>query len=205
MTITEDYPSGSSETSGLLRDQFVKTFKWYDMYTEKKNFSRSKVFSLSSDPAKLKSCSSRVAKHYCHQESRHIHQDTIRRWERSAQDKSCMCIQAAGLSQCLTKVQESMVTQLKVLHGDKGKANLLVRHSKLLMNWTIWLHLIDYLKARINQDTLTALHNSPLHMSSLFPDYLLAKAEEELSHHQVKRSTQRLPSLCSVWQASTRT
>ena len=32
-----------------------------------------------------------------------------------------MCNQAAGLSRCLTKVQDSMVTQLKTLHLDKGK------------------------------------------------------------------------------------
>ena len=32
-----------------------------------------------------------------------------------------MCNQAAGLSRCLTKVQDTMVTQLKTLHMDKGK------------------------------------------------------------------------------------
>ena len=32
-----------------------------------------------------------------------------------------MCNQAAGLSRCLTKVQDSMVTQHKTLHLDKGK------------------------------------------------------------------------------------
>ena len=32
-----------------------------------------------------------------------------------------MCNQSAGLSRCLTKVQDSMVTLLKTLHLDKGK------------------------------------------------------------------------------------
>ena len=32
--------------------------------------------------------------------------------------------QAAALSRCLTKVSESLVTQQKVLHGDKGKDKL---------------------------------------------------------------------------------
>ena len=32
-----------------------------------------------------------------------------------------MCNQAAGLSRCLTKVQDSMVTQLKSLRVDKTK------------------------------------------------------------------------------------
>ena len=32
-----------------------------------------------------------------------------------------MCNQAAGLSRCLTKVQDSMVTHLKILRVDKAK------------------------------------------------------------------------------------
>ena len=32
-----------------------------------------------------------------------------------------MCDQAAGLSRCLTKVQESMVSHLKIIQGDKSK------------------------------------------------------------------------------------
>ena len=32
-----------------------------------------------------------------------------------------MCYQAAGLSRCLTKVQDSMVTHLKTLRVDKAK------------------------------------------------------------------------------------
>ena len=32
-----------------------------------------------------------------------------------------MCNQAAGLSRCLTRVQDVMFTQLKTLHLDKGK------------------------------------------------------------------------------------
>ena len=32
-----------------------------------------------------------------------------------------MCNQAAGLSKCLTRVQDTMSTQLKSLHMDKGK------------------------------------------------------------------------------------
>ena len=47
---------------------------------------------------------------------------------------------------------------------------------------------MDYLKAGIKHDTLTALRNSPLHTSSLFPDHLLSNLEEEISHHEQKRS-----------------
>ena len=53
--------------------------------------------------------------------SRPIHQDTLRGCKASARDHSVMCNQTAGFSWCLTEVQESVVTQLKVLHGNKGK------------------------------------------------------------------------------------
>ena len=53
--------------------------------------------------------------------SRPVSQDSLRKWERAACDQSYMCNQAAGLSRCLTKVQESMVTQLKVIQGDRSE------------------------------------------------------------------------------------
>ena len=47
---------------------------------------------------------------------------------------------------------------------------------------------LDYLKAGIKQDTLNALRSAPLHMSALFPDHLISKAEEEIRHHEDKRT-----------------
>ena len=41
-----------------------------------------------------------------------------------------MCNQAAGLSRCLTRVQDSMATQLKILHLDsKGKSSEKIRQA----------------------------------------------------------------------------
>ena len=48
---------------------------------------------------------------------------------------------------------------------------------------------LDYLRARVKQDTLTALRNAPLHMHSLFPDQLLVKAEEEISRNEERPSS----------------
>ena len=53
--------------------------------------------------------------------SRPVSQDTLRTWERAARDQSYMCNQAAGFSRCLTKVQDSMASQLRLLQSDKGK------------------------------------------------------------------------------------
>ena len=64
VTVQEGYTSHASETAGLNRDQFVKppkTLKWYDMFTDKKDFSRSKVFTWTNEPACLNSTFPRIA------------------------------------------------------------------------------------------------------------------------------------------------
>ena len=56
--------------------------------------------------------------------SRAFSQDMLRRWERTAHEQTLMCNQAAGLSRCLTRVQDAMSTQRKSLHLDtKGKSS----------------------------------------------------------------------------------
>ena len=48
----------------------------------------------------------------------------LRRWGRTAHEQTVMCNQAAGLSRCLTRVQDAMTAQLKTLHLDKkGKSS----------------------------------------------------------------------------------
>ena len=122
LTVAEGYPSRSTEPAGLLRDQFVKTprsFKWYDMHVDKKECDRSTMCSWSPEPAKLNSTFSRVARRNL--PTAPPCQDILRHWEKAAREQSFMCNQAAGLSRCLTRVQDSMSTQLKSLHIDKGK------------------------------------------------------------------------------------
>ena len=125
LTVSEGYPSRNTETGGLLRGQFVKTprsSRWYKMHTDKDS-DRSTVCSWSPEPAKLNSAFSRVARRSLPPApaSSTISRATLRHWEHSAREHSVMCNQAAGLSRCLTKVQDSMVTHLKTLRIDKGK------------------------------------------------------------------------------------
>ena len=84
------------------------------MFSDKKEFSYSKVHTWTNKPAHLNSSFPRIANRSLPTAptARPVSQDTRRKWERAARD---MCNQAAGLSCCLTKVQDSMVTQLKVI------------------------------------------------------------------------------------------
>ena len=43
---------------------------------------------------------------------------------------------------------------------------------------------LDYLKPGVKPDTLAALRASPLHMSTLFPEELLTKAEAEIASQE---------------------
>ena len=127
VNIAEGYPARNFETSGLLRDQFVKTprsSKWYDMQAVKKGDASTQAVShWSPEPAKLNSMFSRVARRSLPSApaSRTFSQDTLRRWEKAFREQSVMCNHAVGLSRCLTKVQDSMVTQLKSLRSDSSK------------------------------------------------------------------------------------
>ena len=51
-----------------------------------------------------------------------------------------------------------------------------------------WDSYLNCFTAGIKQDTLPSLRTAPLHMSSLFLDHLISKAEEEIRHHEDKRS-----------------
>ena len=119
LTITEGYPARNSETGGLLKDQFIKppqSSRWYGMHAEKKDCDNVTVSSWSPEPAKLNSAFSRVARRSLPTAppSRAFNQDMLRRWERAAREQTVMCNQAVGLSRCLTRVQDSMSSQLKV-------------------------------------------------------------------------------------------
>ena len=77
------------------------------MHADKKDTDLSTVCSWSTEPAKLNSAFSRVARHSLPSAppSRPLSQDILRRWERAAREQTVMCNQAAGLSRCLTRVQ----------------------------------------------------------------------------------------------------
>ena len=133
-----------------------------------------------------------------------------------------MCNQAAGLSRCLTRVQDSMTTQLKTLRLDsKGKSSEKMRQAvSELENLTtfnrsisqamartmqdlseaVFINManftlarrdsyLDYLHAGVKQDTVNTLRTSPVHLNALFPDQLIAKAEEEISQSEERRSS----------------
>ena len=48
---------------------------------------------------------------------------------------------------------------------------------------------LEYLHAGVKQDTLNALRMSPVHINSLFPNQVIAKADEEISRSEARRSS----------------
>ena len=226
LTIREGYPTRNTDNTGLLRDQFIKTprsSRWCGMHAEKDNES-STVCTWSPDPAKLDHSFSRVARRNIPTAppSRALSQELLRRWERAAREQTIMCNQAAGLSRCLTRVQDSMTTQLKTLRLDsKGKSSEKMRQAVSELEYlttfnrsisqamartmqdlseAVFINManftlarrdsyLDYLHAGVKQDTVNALRTSPVHLNTLFPDQLIAKAEEEISKSEERRSS----------------
>ena len=50
---------------------------------------------------------------------------------------------------------------------------------------------LDFVKAGIKQDTVS--RTAPCYMSALLPDHLISKAQEEIRHHEDKRSSDPAP------------
>ena len=128
LTLVQGNPSRSSEAGGLQRDQFVKhgksQGKWYGLHPSQDKPAGT-VYFWHSETAKLNSTYSRVARSSGltspTPSSHTISQDTLRRWEKTAREATYICNQAAGLSRCFSKVQQSMASQLKILQSEHSK------------------------------------------------------------------------------------
>ena len=228
ITVQEGYPSRTSESADFARDQFVKppkTLKWYVMHCEKKDFSHSKVHTPTNEPARMNSTFPKIANRsqLSAPSSRPISQDTLRKWERAACDQSYMCNWDAAFSRCLTRVQDNMASQLKIIQSVMCKEksatkvsqaadelDFLVTFNRIITqamaraiqdlsevvfadvaNLTLARQdsYLEYIKVGIKQDTLTSLRTTPLYLSVLFPDHIIANVEEEIRHHEDKHTS----------------
>ena len=225
LTLTQGYPSRSSETGGLQRDQFVKHSKsqatWYGLHPNQNKPSGSVCF-WHCDSAILNSVYSRRARSSRLTSpaptSHTLSQDTLRRWEKAARESTYICTQAAGLSRCLNSVQQDMQTQIKVLQSEQtkrksaGRVGAATEELQYLMNFSTSItqcvakameHLSDFVsmanvslvrrdsylahvKSRLKQDTLAALCQAPLDLKTLFLDFILKRAVEDIGRFEDK-------------------
>ena len=189
LTITEGYPTRNTDNTGLLRDQFIQTLRssrWYGIHAEKDSES-STVRTCSPDPAKLNHSFSRVARRNIPTAppSRALSQDLLRRSERAAREQTIMWNQAAGLSRCLTRVQDTMATQLKTLHLDsKGKSSEKMRQAVSELEYlTTFNRSISQAMARTMQDlsegVFINMANFTLAGRDSYLDYLHAGVKQD--------------------------
>ena len=131
LTLTQGYPSRTTEAGTLQRDQFVRTAKsqskWYSLHSEVKTDSSDSLKSWNTGSSRLNSTYLRIARQAGIASnpplSRPISQENLRKWERSARESSVICNQAAGFNRCLLKVQQSMQSHLKTIRTEsKGKS-----------------------------------------------------------------------------------
>ena len=144
--------------------------------------------SWSPELAKLNSTFSRVAKQNLPTAPpcRALNQDILRRWERAAREQSIMCNQAAGLSRCLTRVQDSMSTHLRSLHVDKGKGKSSERMQQAVdeLEYLVTFNRsISHAMARTMQDlsegVFISVANFTLARSDSYLEYLHAGVKQD--------------------------
>ena len=167
LVLLEGYPSKSSEPGGLHMDQFLRPPKsqsrWYSIHpAEPKDPTRpgKYVNTWPNDAAKINSAFPRIAKQNIANSQpavRQLSQDTMRKWEKAAKESSYICNQAAGFNRCITKIQDSVQEQLKILHAELGKG----KSSSKAQNALDELH---YLTS-FNQNVSFAMGKSLQHLS----------------------------------------
>ena len=189
LTLTEGYPSRSSEDVGLLKDQFVRPArsqgKWYGFPSNQQKMDTETgktVSSWSTDASKVNSTYSRIARAAgiasTPPASCQISQDNLRRWEKSAHEASVICNQAAWFNRCLYKVQENMQSQLKVIRSElsKGKSSNKVSTAADELQF-----LMDF-----NSSITQAMANTMEHLSDFVfvtvANTTLARRDSYLSH-----------------------
>ena len=117
--------------------------------------------------------------------SRAFSQELLRRWERAAREQTIMYNQAAGLSRCLTRVQDSMATQLKTLHlNSKGKSSEKMKQAVSELEYlTTFNRSISQAMARTMQDLSEGIFinmaNFTLARRDSYLDYLHAGVKQD--------------------------
>ena len=167
LVLIEGYPSKWSEPGGLHMDQFLRPPKsqsrWYGIHpAEPKDPTRrgKYVNSWPNDAAKVNSAFSRIAKPNIansQPSARQISQDTIRKWEKAAKESSYICNQSAGFNRYITKIQDSVEEQLRVLQAELGKGKSSTKAQSALDE-------LHYLTT-FNQNVSFAMGKSLQHLS----------------------------------------
>ena len=147
LILVQGYPSKSSETADLQRDQFVTPSKshakLYGLHPSQARPAGSVSF-WHCDSAKLNSAYTQIARLSGFTTpaptSRLLSQDTLSQWEKAVRESTYICNQVAGLSGCLSKVQQGMQSQLKLLQSEQtkgysaGEVRAITQELQYLMN-----------------------------------------------------------------------
>ena len=167
-TTLSGYHLKSMEAGGFQSDQFLKPpksqLRWYDIHnlpdsaTAKPGCS---VHYWSSDASKLNNLYSRVAKAsatgWVHPACRPLPQETVRKWEKAARETSYICNKAAGFNCCVTKLQDEIQENVRILQKElaKGKGSQAAKKA------------VDDLKdlCAFNQNVSVCLGKSMQHMT----------------------------------------
>ena len=189
LTLTEGYPSRSSEAGGLLKDQFMRPpksqAKWYQFVPNQPKTdqdSSKTVHTWSTDASKINSTYSRIAKAAgiasTPPASRQISQENLRKWEKSAREASTFCNQAAAFNRCLYKVQDNMQSQIKTLKSELSRG----KFSGIFTQAVDELQFLQNFNASITQSMAKTLEHLTDFVFVTVAITTLARRDAYLSH-----------------------
>ena len=175
--------------------------RWYRIHpAEPKDPTRPEKYVIwPNDAAKINVAFSRIAKSIISNTrptARHLSQDTVRKWEKAAKESSYICNQAAGLNRCITKIQDSVQDQSKILQSELGKGKSSAKAQSALDE-------LQYLTA-FNQIVSFAMGKSVQHLSDFtftqMANLTLVRQDSYLEHIKqgVKPDTFSVPRNCPL-------
>ena len=184
LTMTEGYPSRTTEAGSLPIDHFLRPpkpqTKWYGLYSDQQ-LDPATVTSWNTGPSKLNNSFGRISRKAAlaatPPASRRISQDALHRWERSAREASVVCNQSASFNRCLFKVQGDMNAQLKIIKSEyKGKV------SKKLTEAAEELQFLMDFNSNITQAAAKAMEHLTDFVFLTMGNITLTRRDSYLSH-----------------------
>ena len=192
LTLTQGYPSKGSDAGGLQRDQFIKASKsqgkWYGLHPNQNKPTGSISF-WHCDNAKLNSTYSRIAR-----SSGLTTPAPPSRWEKSAREATYMCNQAAGFSRCLSKVQQDLSSQLKIIQAEYSKGKSADKVGSAAEELQYLLHFNSSISQCMAK---TMEHLSDFAFVSMY-NFILSRRDSYLAHVKAGIKQDTLAALCQA-------
>ena len=186
MTLAEGYPSRGSEAGGLAKDVFLRPArsqsKWYGLHTDPKRSAR-EASVICNQAASFNRCLFRVQQNM---------KDQLKTLKAENKGKGSAKVSTAADELHYLLDFNSSITQAAAKSMEHLSEFVFITMGNLtLVRRDAYL---SHLRTGIKPDTLTELRTASLHLSTMFPNSTIKRAEEDIAQFEAKGHSGSAPS-----------